>query len=442
MGLGNSASRDRPDGMSGQAVRSIATRYLIVIIGMAISVLLSRALTASGRGAYAYIIAFASSAAWISHFSIETSLMLSWSVERERSQLVGAAIAVAAIAGTTAMALGIGAVRLFDLTVPEGGASWMLIAALLTIPSVLLALYLNAVLVNDGRIDEMNRVGLVTAIAQLIALVGLVLMGSLTVSSGVILWTASMFLPVVFLLPLVIRQPGVRWSGNVSVRRLLAVGLRYHPGAVALALILRLDILLLGSRVDVAQLGIYSLAVSLVELSLVATSASSQVAVQVQVRGEPHSHADFTAAVSRTNGVLAGVLMILLVAAGPWAITLIFGESYAGTTGPVVALAPGVVALSMMRPIAVFVTRLNRPYVVSSALIIGLVANIGLNLMMIPWWGIVGAAVASSLVYIGLLVWAAVWFLQATGLTWFVLIPTSSDFRAGWRALQKQLGRA
>ena len=52
--------------MGEQAVRSITTRYIILFIGVMISVLLSRALAATGRGAYAYIIAFASSVAWAS----------------------------------------------------------------------------------------------------------------------------------------------------------------------------------------------------------------------------------------------------------------------------------------------------------------------------------------------------------------------------------------
>ncbi len=422
--------------LADQAVRAIIVRYAVLAVGTAISVLLSRSLEAEGRGAYAYVIALASSIAWAAHLSIETALVVRWSSAQNRKELVGSALTIGLVAGVTAVVAGVGWVLITQPATPFGTETWMLAVAVATTPAVLLALYTNAVLANDGRIEEMNRVALGATAIQFIALIVLVASNTLTVGSAILLWTLSSSLPTFVLLRKIAQSPGIAWPGWKGARRLVSVGLKYHPGMLALALILRVDLLILGARVAVAELGIYSLAVALAELTLVAASASSQVALQVQVRGEPEENAKFAAAVARTNLALAGAIMIALLAVGPWAITFVFGESYAGTLVPVLFLAPGVLALAVSRPIGVFLARLNHPLWMSSGMIIGLAGNVMLNLVLIPIWGILGAAIASSIVYIGIFAWQSVWFIRVTSLSFSTLIASASDITTAWNLVR------
>jgi len=310
--------------------------------------------------------------------------------------------------------------------------------AVATLPGALIALYGNGVLANDGRIEELNFVAFVASLFQLAGIGALIWLDSLTVATAVWLWAVSVAFPAVLLVPKLIFRPGIARPNTQAFRSLLSTGAKYHLGAVSLALILRVDVLLLGSRVDVAQLGIYSLAVALAELSLVATSATSQVAVQVQIRGEPTALPEFTASVARANGIVALTLIGGLLLVGPWVITWIFGKSYAGVMSPVLALAPGILAWSMINPLAVYAIRLARPGLFVLGTTAGLVVNVLLNVSLIPIWGIAGAAVASSAVYVALFLWFAIWFIRSSHLEARSLLPTLSDLRAGWDAARSR----
>jgi len=425
--------------LAGEAFRSMVAKYATVVIGTGISVLLARVLEADGRGAYAYVVALASSVAWASHLSVETGLVLSWSSRDRHENLVGASIAIAVLVGGAAALLASGWLVVGEPESPQGVETWMLAVALATTPGVLLSLYMNAVLANEGRIPDLNRVALAAAGAQLVALIGLISLGNLDVGSAVVLWAIGMTTPSVILFWIVARTTGIARPSLRGTWHLLAVGLKFHIGVLAFALILRVDVLLLAGRVDVAQLGIYSIAVALVELTLVATSALSQVALQVQVLGKPEDHREFAALVTRANWVLAAFVLIGLLALGPWGIAFVFGDSYRGTFGSVLLLAPGVLALASSRPLGVYLARLERPFLMSAGMAAGLAANIVLNLVLIPSLGIEGAALASSFVYIGIFVWLAIWFSRTTGLGPRHLTPGIRDVEQMWHGFRTQI---
>lgn len=411
------------------SLESIGMRYGILVVGFIGSVLIARAIGASGRGAYAFVVTLATTAFSVAHLSVEQAFVALWS-RRPSSDLVGSGAIIATVSGigaaiVTAVVIWPG----LDMEVPRGATAWMVVIGLGTIPLSIASLYGDAALVSQGRIRLMNVIALGVASAQTLVLAILAASGRLSVGVVVILWAAATITPVLPQFAALARDPGLTWPGRRTLGEVVMTGLRYHPGLVALALVLRVDILLLAPRVDVAELGIYSLAVTLVELALRATSASAQVAVQVQVRGEPAESADFTALVARVNAVIGTLAVAGLVLSGPWVIEAVFGPSFAGTAASLTVLAPGIVALSIQRPLGVFLTRLDHPLYVTTAMVIALAVNIVLNLLLIPVWGILGAAVASTVVYIGLLVWAAVWFSRASGHEWQFLVPSSADIR-------------
>lgn len=419
-----------------QAGRSILARYSIVAIGFIGSVVIARALQADGRGAYAYLIALTTTAMSVGHMSIEAAFVQRWDRDAHDS-LFGASLLIALMAGSVA-ALATGALEVTGLlTLPAGAPAAMLVVALATLPFLLASLYANAVLTNQGRIDRLNSIALVTAVLQVAVLLGLASLDLLTVSSVIVVWAISTVFPLALQVPSLLRAPGIARPRFGTLRGLIRVGLRYHLGSVALALILRVDILILAPRVDVAQVGIYSLAVTLAELAGVAANAAAQAGVthQLGVSTEDHRVVAFTASLARTTLIIAVFLLVGLLLIAPFAVTAVFGPSFEGTTIAIVCLAPGIVGLALQRPIGLFLTRLERPAYFSAAMAIGLGANVLMNLALIPRLGIVGAGLASSLSYVGIGVWASVWFLNATDAEPSDLVPRTDDLRRlmrGW----------
>jgi O-antigen/teichoic acid export membrane protein len=109
-----------------------------------------------------------------------------------------------------------------------------------------------------------------------------------------------------------------------------------------------------------------------------------------------------------------------------------------------------VVALATMRPVGASLIRLDRPLVITSASLVAVGCNVGLNLALIPRFGIVGAGIASSVAY-GLLVsFYVTWLSRAVGLSARELLPRVADvrdplaallsYRPGWLARMMRIG--
>jgi len=102
----------------------------------------------------------------------------------------------------------------------------------------------------------------------------------------------------------------------------------------------------------------------------------------------------------RALGVAAGLGLVLGAAslwlAGP-IVALLFGESYAPSVVPLQVLSAGAlfVFCTWILHAAAIATNLDRRLLVTTA--VGLGSNVTLNLLLIPRWGIAGAAWATVL---------------------------------------------
>jgi O-antigen/teichoic acid export membrane protein len=87
------------------------------------------------------------------------------------------------------------------------------------------------------------------------------------------------------------------------------------------------------------------------------------------------------------------------VAGGPFAIRLLYGRAYLEAIRPMLLMLPGIVALSLYLLLTRNFTSRNRQQVNIVAATAALVINVGLNWVLIPRWGIAGAAVSTAVSY-------------------------------------------
>lgn len=422
--------------LAGSAIRAAGTRYATYTVGVVGSVVLARALGADGRGGYAYVTTLAATALAVGHGSIEHALIYQWSRGCHRA-LTATTVALSLFLGTLVAAVSATLVLSGETALPAGVDEWMVVVAAGAVPIMMLAQHTSGLLLNVGRVTAVNKSELFMTAVRVIAFAAAGAAAFLDIGAALVIWVVTLLIaPAVRLLD-VIGGIGLGRPDVALARSLLWRGAKYHIGALSLALILRVDVLLLASRVEVDEVGRYALAVTLVELALRAGEATSQVAVQIQVKSDETESARVTARVARLNTIIGASLLFGLVVAGPVAIRLVFGSSFAGTEAAVLALAPGVLALTLERPLGTYIVRLDRPMAVSGGMAAGLLLNVGLNLLLIPRWGIVGAGVASSIVYIGLALWVGGWFIRASGLGATALTPGRADVEAALRSLRR-----
>jgi O-antigen/teichoic acid export membrane protein len=221
----------------------------------------------------------------------------------------------------------------------------------------------------------------------------------------------------VFLARLV-RITGVEFRLNLDeIRDGLRFGLKSYVQTMAGKMHERVDILLLAALLsDPAQVALYAIAVSFVQRLKVIPEALSNVLLPKLASESDQDAASFTSKVSRNSFAWVVVMAIALGIVAPVMIPLLFGAQYRASTPAFLILLPGMVFYTIYRLIARYFVATDRQQANIASEVTSLIANVGLNLWLIPRFGIVGAALASLCSYSLSAIFILVAFRITTGI--------------------------
>lgn len=400
---------------------------------MAASILVSRTLGPAGRGSYYVLITIASTALTLGHLSVEQAQVFAWSKVTDRRVLSANAVIIGLLlGGLSALIAWFAVILLGPAVVPVAGQG-LLILGLLGVPAGMVSLYSNGLLVLGNRIGRFNLGVLLAAIVQTGLIVALRLLDRLTVTAVVVIWTITTFAPLFVSLPTL--HPRLRDVSAKAAREAIGLGARYHLGMISVFLLFRSDVFILNALVSRAEVGLYSLAVTLAELLFLLTDSIAQVILPSQVSDSMEESANITAKAVRTNLIVSVVSVAGVISTSPVVIPLLFGREFNGSIPALLALSVGVIALGTGRSVGGYLIRLDRPLWIAAMSLGALALNVVLNLLLIPMWGIVGAGIASSIAYTLLEVVRLAWFVRASRTPVRALIPRLSDLKGPVSAL-------
>ncbi|WP_171074402.1 lipopolysaccharide biosynthesis protein [Nonomuraea basaltis] len=303
----------------------------------------------------------------------------------------------------------------------------LLVIALLAVPFSVASINLNGIALLQSRTSLVNRAVVTWALALSLPVLALKVMGCLTITNAVICWTMSAAVRFVFI-AVSLGCSGLRGKALLA-RQQLALSSRYHIGVVAQHLLLTLDIFLLNTLVTPTQVGLYAVAGGFLALAWVPTDAIAQVALHRQATEDQPDACKVTAHALRYNVLFSTLVVAAMAIMSPVLIPLLYGNAYAHSVTPLFLLAPGVIALSVVRPVEQFLIRLDRPLTLAVIPVGALAMNIALNAVLIPRWGASGAAISASCSYIVLAFTEVLWFARVTGTDRQALMPRISDLR-------------
>lgn len=384
-----------------------------VLIGVAMTMVLSRHLGVDGFGYFSYVFAFLHFFQVLNDLSITTVVVREIAREPARAEeLIGgmltfklllAAVSVLA-AWASAWALGLPpplfwAVAVFVLCLPL----WAL-----QLPLVIFQVQLRAVEpAVIGFVARLLGLGLVLAVVRagggLVALFTALLMAE-AVSTALILVVTG---------PLV----QIRWRIDPSLwRAVLRSSLPLGAAVLCGALVARVDFLLLERLADTRALGLYAAAHKITTLLEALPLAVMGTVYPVMARWGVTEPERVRRLYLRTTGylTLAAALMVATVTvAAPTLVRLCCGSAFLGAEQALrilvwaaaclyAALAGGNLLISLGRERASLVLNATAA-----------VVNVGLNLWLIPRFSFVGAALATAVAYAWLLAGTTVSALRA-----------------------------
>lgn len=204
----------------------------------------------------------------------------------------------------------------------------------------------------------------------------------------------------------------------------------------------RLDLFLLGAFASRADVGRYSVALSVTALAWVLPSALETVLFPrtadlhgAQLRGEIDlTESDAATARAIRHSVLllvpAGAIVLLLVLG---AIPLLYGSAFARAIGFGLILVPGVLGLSLAKALSAVTTGRGKPEYALWTTAVTVPLTIALYAALIPSFGGYGAAAGSTVSYLASTALALFWFRRATGIPFTVALVPSRRELADYR---------
>lgn len=297
-----------------------------------------------------------------------------------------------------------------------GDAYWLYAAAL---PAVMAYVLLTSFLHGSSRFFALSGVAVLQGVSALLIAGVLYARDGLDVSGAVVAWTASFVIADVVVLYLVglrhIDLPALlrpRWDALSDQIRYGAQGQLANMAAL---FNYRLDQFLVLAFVSSAGVGQYVVAVGLGESVWWVSSAVAMVLLPRLTQME-REHAEELTPLACRNTVLVSILgAAALMAVSPLAIRILFRSEFDPALLPLILLMPGIVAASATRVLGSYLFSQGRIIYNTFATFIALGLTIVLDLALIPWLEVEGAAIASSFAYIASLIATLYWYRRVSG---------------------------
>ncbi len=278
---------------------------------------------------------------------------------------------------------------------------WLIMIAMIGLPSGLVFSYSSAILQGLQRIITVNIINLVQSILLLVLTILLVIGFQLGVLGALISSLGSGIISLLMMITILHREGGVFkpiWNPSV-IRPVLSFGLRGHIGNVLQFFNYRLDTFILNYMVGLGGVGIYSVSVGLAELLWYFPNAVGFVVFPKAAATRPERMGVFT---PRVFGITLGVTMagaVGLVILGPFLIRHIYSAAFLEAYFPMLVLLPGVILLGGAKVLTSEITGWGYPHYNSFNAGVACILTVILDLILIPRFGILGAAWASSIAY-------------------------------------------
>jgi O-antigen/teichoic acid export membrane protein len=434
------------------ALVTIVTRFGLAVLIFGTDIALARLLGPAAKGRFALVLLYSQLAALLVGWGTDQALAVVSGRDREtaRRGFANAVIWTAVVGGAAVLA----SIWLFGAPgpgpatgplaslIPNLSGTQFLYAAIAVPGELFFGLGLFALLgrkrvVPYSLIRVIRRAILLIMIIAIAALARLSLdvvlvlnLIALAMTAAVIVWVAA--------------TDGIagRTPSMALMVEELRFGTRALPGALAERLQFRADSFLINIILGVRETGIYSVTSGLAETLWYVPNALGTVMFSRAV--DPKADAGRIASVlTRTTLAVALATAIPAFIFGPRLVRVVYGSQFTDAGVALRLILPGIVAYSVVAVLSRYITGRGKPGTGTLILIGGLVVNVAINLVLIPRYGIDGAAAASSISYLVTAVLTLIVFHRLSGRGWVeTLVIRRSDLVALLGALRAIVARA
>ena len=389
----------------------IQVLQLVTLVG--ITILVTRATGAHGRGIYTLVVSVAGLSAMVTGLGISWAGIyyigkLAFPLADVVSTLLTVALAAAALTiGILAVAYVLFQPTYFHDMSPTQALIMLALTALFQ-----LATTSSSIVLGLNRPLQYAGLSAIQVVVALVIQVILAVTGFLTATSALVALTLGLAISAGLGIALVGREAPILLGFDSRIlRSFFNFGIRGYAANLMMTVSYRLDALMVNGLSGVVSLGYYSVATAMAEGLWYGANALALVMFP-HISSLDKKEADrITPVVCRNAVFLTLIGALVMFAVSRQLILTIFGPALIPALQPLWLLLPGIVTLTVAKIITSYLSGIGKP-IYSTYLAAGsMILTVAMDLALIPPYGINGAAAASSIVY-ALTAVASVWIFK------------------------------
>lgn len=384
-----------------RSILTVLIQVLQLITLVAITILVTRATGAQGRGIYTLATSVAGLSAFVAGLGISWAAI--YYIGKRQfpfAAVVSTLLSVSSVAAAATMAILAAAYVVFQPTyfhemTPSQAALMVALTGLYQLASTS-----SSIVLGLNRPLEYAGLSLIQVVVALVLQVVLALAGHLNATSALVALAIGLTTSAVLGFLLVRREAPIRFGFDSRIlRSFLNFGLRGYAATLMMTVSYRLDALIVNGLSGVASVGYYSIATAMAEALWYGANGLALVMFP-QISSMEKKEADrITPVVCRNTVFVTLVGAVVMFALGQALILTVFGAAMQPAVHPLWLLLPGIVTLTVAKIISSYLSGIGKP-ILSTYLAAGsMILTVVLDLVLIPRYGISGAAAASSIVY-------------------------------------------
>jgi stage V sporulation protein B len=418
---------------------TLAARLAAFGFSLITNIILARALGPEGRGVYAVAVLVPAVISLLVQLGVGPANVYYYSKGLIRpDELIAHSIALSLLIGIVCFAAIFGYVEISRSTQVLGISSQYALVACLSLPFVLLTIFLMGILQGAQRFVHFNVLLLGQYGLPALTLVIAMLLFNRSTLSAVGAYTTSNALTAIVALYCVAPLPrGFVRLRPSTLKQLFRFGLISYLGTVTSFVNYRFDVFIVNFFAGTRQVGLYSVGTGLAEIVWYISNAASIVLAPRAAAAEGEEADRITEAVGRVVAFTTLVAAVLLALAAPIIIVVFFGDAFADSVWAVWLLLPGILTYAVGRILSMYLLGRNKLKIDLLAASTGMAVTLVLDFALIPHLGFRGAAIASSIAYTCAMLVDLAWVTRHSTISLSaLLLPRRSDAVVMWTRIR------
>ena len=382
-------------------VTTVSVRILRLFTGFACTMLLARYLKPEGMGVVATFTAIPLMLSSLAELGIRQSIAYSVGQEKYNINEISRATSFLWLI-TSCLSMVVVLIVYYFQGMYDHGVGICLIGALF-VPITLILRYANGMGLGKQWIGRINVAEGFNAIGRLTLILLFVVLLRLYVTGALLMEVVVVLLPGAMMLYWLKSDLGLKftpkWNPNLS-KSLILHGFKYALALFVMSLNYRINILILQRFVSDSEIGYFSVGIRLAELIwLIPASVGMVIFSHSTASADPHEFSLKTIQVLKINLYLCSIGAIVFGVLCPFFIGFLFGKEYLPSVPIIRMMLPGIVAMVIFKILNADLAGKGKPLFALKAFIFALIINVILNLILVPYYGAFGSAVASTISY-------------------------------------------